>query len=172
MKILTTTEAIQKAIKSIAVRGAKLDNDIHVAGVSCLQQIADHSNTTLLNELVVALPKGARKTAFVEWALSFGAVRVLDKGNEADQADIAKGRVFKLDRTKETNIQGAIDNAWYNFKPEGDVLDHFDVNAVVAQLMKKLQKAKKQGLKLEGVQDAQQQLRAIMQQLDVESEVL
>ena len=79
MKLITDNAALAKAIKSIAVRGQKLDHDIHVAGTSCLQHIANHSDTTLLNDLVNALPKGARKHAFVEWALAYGNVSLLDK---------------------------------------------------------------------------------------------
>lgn len=69
MKLVTDSAVLAKAIKSIAVRGQKLDHDIHVAGTSCLQHIANHSDTTLLNDLVDALPKGARKHAFNEYEL-------------------------------------------------------------------------------------------------------
>lgn len=172
MKLITDNAALAKAIKSIATRGQKLDQDIHVAGVSCLAHIAEHSNTTLLNDLVNALPKGARKHAFVEWALAYGNVRTLDRANEADQDKIAKGQVFALDRTKTFDPDGAIANAWYNFKPEADLLTAFDVNKAVAQLVKRVTKASRDGAALEGVQDALKQLKALEQQLQTASEVL
>ena len=172
MKLITDNAALAKAIKSIATRGQKLDRDIHEVGVSCLAHIAEHSNTTLLNDLVNALPKGARKHAFVEWALAYGSVRTLDRANEADQDKIAKGQVFALDRTKQFDLDGAIANAWYNFKPEPDLLTAFDVNKAVAQLVKRVTKASRDGTTLEGVQDALKQLKALEQQLQTASEVL
>ena len=172
MKLYTDKAALAKAIKSIATRGQKLDHDIHVAGVSCLQHIANHSDTTLLNDLVNALPKGARKHAFVEWALAYGNVSLLDKSLDGDQDKIAKGQVFKLDRSKSFDLEGAIANAWYNFKPEPDLLTAFDVHKAVAQLVKRVTKASRDGVSLEGVQDALKQLKALEQQLTTASEVL
>ena len=172
MKLFTDNAALAKAIKSIAVRGQKLDHDIHVAGVSCLAHIAAHSDTTLLNDLVNALPKGARKHAFVEWALAYGNVSLLDKSLDGDKDKIDKGQVFKLDRSKEYNQEQAIANAWYNFKPEADLLTAFDVHKAVAQLAKRVSKATKDGATLEGVQDALKALKALEQQLDTVSEVL
>ena len=172
MKLITDNAALAKAIKSIAVRGQKLDHDIHVAGTSCLQHIAEHSNTTLLNDLVAALPKGARKQAFVEWALAYGSVRTLDRANPADADRIAKGQVFALDRSKQFDLDGAIENAWFNFKPEADLLTAFDVYKAVSQLVKRVTKATKDGADLQGVQDALKQLKALEQQLNTVSETL
>lgn len=168
MKLITDNAALAKAIKSIAVRGQKLDHDIHVAGVSCLQHIADHSNTTLLNNLVNALPKGARKHAFVEWVLQYGSVRTLDRTNEADQDKIAKGQVFALDRSKQFDLEGAIANAWYNFKPEADLLTAFDAAKMVAAMMRKYNNAVKQGAKIEGGDAALTSLKALMQSLETQ----
>lgn len=172
MKLITDNAALAKEIKSIKLRGQKLDQSIWVAGVSCLAHIAEHSNTTLLNDLVNALPKGARKHAFVEWALAYGSVRTLDRANPADADKIAKGQVFALDRSKEYNEAGAIGNAWYTFKPEADLLTAFDVHKAVAQLVKRVTKASREGVSLEGVQDALKQLKALEQQLTMSTEEL
>ena len=172
MKLITDNAALAKQIKSIAVRGKKLDYDIHVAGVSCLHHISLHSDTTLLNDLVNALPQGARKHAFVEWALAYGNVRVLDRSNEADQDKIAKGQVFALDRSKEYDEAGAIANAWYNFKPEPDLLTAFDVHKAVAQLVKRVSKATKDGTALENIDDALKALESLKQSLTTQTETL
>ena len=126
----------------------------------------------MLNDLVNALPKGARKHAFVEWALAYGNVRVLDRSNEADADKIAKGQVFALDRSKQFDLDGAIANAWYNFRPEPDLLTAFDVHEAVAQLVKRVTKASRDGATLEGVQDALKQLKALEQQLNMSAEEL
>ena len=172
MKLITDNAALAKAIKSIATRGQKLDRDIWEVGVSCLAHIAEHSNTTMLNDLVNALPKGARKHAFVEWALAYGSVRTLDRANPADADRIAKGQVFALDRSKSFDLDGAVANAWHTFKPEPDLLTAFDVHKAVAQLVKRVTKASRDGATLDGVQDALKQLKALEQQLNTVSEVL
>lgn len=170
--IINDIKALNEAIKSIGRRGAILDRDIWAAGVSCLLQIAEHSNTTALNDLVNALPKGTRKQAFVEWALAFGQVRLLDRENEADKDKIAKGQVFRLDRTKETDQVSAMANAWYDFKPEPDLLTSFDVHKAVANLVKRVTKASRDGAELEGIADAMKQLEALKQQLNTAMESL
>ena len=170
--IINDIKALNEAIKSIGRRGAILDRDIWAAGVSCLLQIAEHSNTTALNDLVNALPKGARKQAFVEWALAYGQVRLLDRANEADQDKIAKGQVFNLDRTKDFDQVSAMANAWYDFKPEPDLLTSFDVHKAVAQLVKRVTKATREGAELEGIADAMKQLEALKQQLNTAMESL
>lgn len=172
MKLFTTATELNKAIDSIAKRGKLLDADIHRAGVSCLNHIQEHGDVTLLNKLVVSLPQGARKAAFVEWALAFGKVVVLDRGNAADEHKIAAGDVFKYSKEKSTNIEEAILKPWYNFRPEKDVLDLFDVNALVAKMLKQYNKAVKAGIKIEGAEDAKAQLRTLLQALDVQTEEL
>ena len=172
LKLLTDAASLTAAINSIAKRGAILDRDIWAAGVSCLMHIEQHSDTTLLNDLVNALPKGARKQAFVEWALAYGKVRLLDRDNEADKDKIAKGQVFRLDRTKETDQVSAMANAWYDFKPEPDLLTSFDVHKAVAQLVKRVTKASREGAELEGIADAMKQLEALKQQLSTAMESL
>lgn len=165
MKYSTDVAVLNKEIKSIAVRGAKLDHDIHRAGVGCLAHLAEHNNCAVLNNLVNALPKGTRKGAFVEWALAYGKVRVLDKGNDADAVRIERGEVFALDKSKQFMLDDAIANAWYNFKPEKDVLESFDVQKAVQQLMRRVAKAQKDGATLEGVNDALASLQSFTHDL-------
>lgn len=172
MKLHTSIEAINKAISSIELRGKRLDADIHVAGVSVLAHIAQHSDTTVLDRLVLALPQGARKHAFMEWALAYGNVRLLDKADSVEAEAINNGRLFKLDRTKEYNEADAILNAWYKFKPEAPLLTAFDVHAATQALVKRYTKASKDGLSIEGKAEAMAALRALMQSLETASEVL
>ena len=169
MKLLTNTTDIQKAIESIAKRGLKLDNDIHVAGVSVLEHVALHGDTTLLDKLVAAMPKGSRKSMFCEWACHFGCVRMLDRSDEADKAAIEQGRLFKKDKTKQHDLEGMIAMAWYNFKPEPDLLDTFDAAKMVASMMRKYNNAVKQGAKIEGGDAAITSLKALMQSLETSS---
>ena len=172
MKLLTDVKSINAAIASIERRGKILDHDIHVAGVSCLKHAAEHGDTTLLDKLVNAMPKGSRKSAFCEWALAFGNVRMLDRSNEADKDAIAKDRLFAKDKSKEYNEVEAIAKKWYDFKPEPDLLTTFDVQKAVAQLVKRATNATKEGATLEGVDEALKSLEALKQLLSTQTETL
>lgn len=165
MKLLLNVQEINKAIESIANRGKKLDHDIHVAGVSVLKHVAEHGDTTLLDKLVNAMPKGARKGAFCEWALAFGNVRMLDRSNEADKLAIEQGRLFAKDKTKEYNEVEAMAKAWYDFKPEPDLLTTFDAAQAVKSLLKKYKTALDNGAEIKGGDVAMQQLKSFMQTL-------
>ena len=163
MKLHTTIEAINKSIESINRRGKQLDQDIQVTGVSILAHINEHSDATILDRLVQAMPKGSRKGALCEWACAFGKVRMLDRELERDAAAIEAGRLFKFDKTKETDIQGAWDNHWTSFKPEKDLLDTFDAAKAISQLMSKLMKATRSGVAIENVPEAMKTLKAMEQ---------
>lgn len=172
MKLHTSIEAINKSIESITRRGKLLDQDIWVTGVSVLAHVAQHSDTTVLDRLVLALPQGTRKHAFMEWALAYGNVRLLDKADSSEADAIANGRLFKLDRTKQYNESDAMAQAWYKFKPEAPLLDAFDVHKATQALVKRYTQASKQGLSIEGKAEAMAALRALMQSLETASEVL
>lgn len=172
MKLYTTVAEINKAIASIQKRGQKLDLDIQITGVSVLKHVAEHGDTTILDRLVGAMPKGARKSAFCEWAVAFGNVRLLDRGNEADKSAIEQGRLFAKDKSKEFKEELAIENKWYDFKPEKDLLTTFDINKLTQQLIKRLSKAKKDGAEVVGQAEALKSLRALTQALAVDTETL
>lgn len=98
---------IDKSIKSIATRGKKYSNDIHLCAVSCLAHIQDHGDITVLQRLIEALPKGWRKNAVMAWAEAFGRVTF-------DTTD----KVLVYDKTKATNLAGAMEVKPEDFKPE------------------------------------------------------
>lgn len=127
MKILIGKEAITQACTSISTRGKKLDSDIHICGVSCLNHIDLHGDVTLLNTLFTALPKGLRSNAFKEWAEVHGKV---------NWSEDIKG--FTYDKTKVTLLKEAQDTSWTVFKPEG-VYHTMDFAGELAKLLKKAQ---------------------------------
>lgn len=160
MKLMTTTADISKAITSIQSRGVKLDASIHVTGCSVLAHASEHGDTTLADKLVLAMPKGARKLALVEWMLAFGQLAKLDP--KADKDAIQSGRLFKLDRTRKLDMPGAMDTAWTEFKPEAAVLTAFDVQAAVASVMARLTKAGAAGMTITGKAEALAQAQALV----------
>ncbi len=156
MQIIKTAALITKAINSIAGRGAKLDHDIHVAGVSVLAHASEHGDTTLCDKLVQAMPKGGRKLALVEWMLAYGQIAKLDP--KLDKDAIAAGRLFKLDRSRTYNEVGAVEKSWTEFKPE----------AAVTSLLARLNKAAKDGLTIEGRAEALAKAQELIAALSAE----
>ena len=159
--LIVGAAAIQKAITSIATRGAKLDADIQHAGLSVLAHIRDHCDYTLAERLVTAMPKGARKLALVEWMLAYGSVRKLVKG-AIDNAAIAEGHVFAYDKTRTTNMEAAAETPWTEFKKEADVLTAFDAQAAVSAVLKRMLAASKGGLTIEHRAEALTEARALV----------
>lgn len=152
MELIKSAALIAKAITSIAGRGAKLDKDIHVAGVSVLAHASEHGDTTLCDKLVQAMPKGGRKLALVEWMLAYGQIAKLDPKQDKDA--IAAGRLFKLDRERKFDQEGAVATSWVEFKPEAAVHTAFDAQAAVLSVLARLNKAAKDGLTIEGKAEA------------------
>lgn len=144
-KLIQGASAIDKAILSIKNRGAKLDGDIQTAGLSVLAHVAGCGDTTLADRLYNAMPKGSRRLALVEWMLAFGSMTLLDKADADQKARIALGHVFKYDKAKAHDAEGAEGTLWHEFRKEKEASDAFDVQAAFASLMKRIQSAQKAG---------------------------
>lgn len=160
MELMKNAADINKAITSIAGRGAKLDKDIQHVGLSVMQHAAEHGDSTLADKLVQAMPKGGRKLALVEWMLAYSPIVVLDKVQDKDA--IAAGRVFKLDRTKKLDLVGAAEKPWHEFRKEAAVQDAFDAGKAVTSVLARLNAAAKDGLAIEGKDVAIQKVEALL----------
>jgi hypothetical protein len=160
MQIIKGAAEIKKAITSISNRGAKLDADIHKAGVAVLSHATEHGDTTLADSLVNAMPKGGRKLALVEWMLAHGQLAKLDP--KADKDAIASGRIFKLDRTRTLDLEAAIATSWVEFKKEAAVHTAFDAQAAVKAVLARLQAANAKGLTVENKAQALAEAQALV----------
>lgn len=135
--------AVTKFIESIRVRGAKLDKDIHSAACASLNHAEKHGDYTLLNKLILAMPKSSRRNALVLWSLKFGKF-LLNDGKEHDGKtlpvadfiiipDKAKGSTTKFD------VQGGIAEPFWDVgrgAREGDT--KFLYMDYIGNVMKKL----------------------------------
>lgn len=130
------TGAMDKAIKSIAQRGAKLDKDIQEVAMSAINHAEKHQDPCYINRLYLALAKGARKSALTEWFLTFG--RVVANADGKTKAE----KPFLYDKAKVTDLLGAAAKPWYECKKEPDPDEVFDVQKAFAALLKKLDNAK------------------------------
>ena len=136
MKLITDKAAILTAIKSINVRGKRLDNDIWIAAVSAMQHHDKHGDVTIVNELVSAMPNGSRVNALREFILAHGKVTFDD---ETQTFLHAKDGTFDLD--------GALAKSWTEFKPEPPYTP-VDAVKMVAAMVKKVQAERKDGDKV------------------------
>lgn len=133
MATIKSSAEIDKQIKAIKATGTKLDGMIQQCGLDVLAHLEAHHDITLLNRLYVALPQGARKSAFAEWALKFGACKPNDGANK-------KEAPFLNDR-RATDLVGAATTPWFTFKPEPTVDNMFDLRGKLQAMMKAAAKA-------------------------------
>lgn len=168
VKLIVGTAAIDKAITSIKNRGAKLDNDIQLAGLSVLAHTAEHRDTGVMDRLVNAMPKSARKLALVEWMLAYGVARKLDPKNKDEAAAIKAGRVFQYEKERKLDLEGAQEKQWHEFKPEADVVTAFDAQSAVAALLARMRGAAAKGLTIEHKAQALADAKALVEMLSAE----
>ena len=167
LQIIKGTALINKAIDSIKNRGAKLDSSIQLAGLSVLAHASEHGDTTCADRLILAMPKGARKLALVEWMLAYGQVRKLDPKNADEAIRIKGGQTFAIDRSRTLDIDSAQGKAWHEFKPEAAIATAFDAQAAVAALIARLKKAQDSGMSIEHKTEALAQAKALVLALEV-----
>lgn len=143
---------ITKEIGLIKTAGAKLDERIQTAGLSVISHAHQHGDITVVNQLFLALPKGARSKALAEWLLAFGNVQKNTDKASAKLAPFsyAKDRTAKGEEELGKVMTAATDTPWYKFAPEPKVVDMFDFGAALKALMARAEAAESKGQKIEG----------------------
>ena len=119
-KLITDQKALGAAIVSIKTRSAKLDSDIHVAALSSIAHFNSCGDVGFINRLFLALGKGARHVAMIEWLTQFGGVTA----NEGESKDTTP---FVKDKNKVVDMEGGDAMPWYDCKPSpkpDQVLDY------------------------------------------------
>ena len=104
---------VEKAIASIANRGAKLQADMHSAACASLNHAAMHNDPTLLNRLLNAMPKSSRRNSLMVWALKFGNVAL-----NADKATKGERPLVYL-KGQPADITSAVDTPFWEMKNFG-----------------------------------------------------
>ena len=165
VKLIVGTAAIDKAIAAIKNHGAKLDNAIQRAGLSVLAHTAEHGDTGVMDRLVNAMPKSARKLALVEWMLAYGRARKLNPKDKDEAQAIKEGRVFKFDKERKLDLEGAQEKKWHEFKPEAAVATAFDAQSAVAALLARMKAASAKGLTIEHKAQALADAKALVEML-------
>ena len=171
LNLIQGAAAIDKAIASIKTRGAKLDGDIQRCGLSVLAHTAEHGDTGVMDRLVDAMPKSARRTALVEWMLAFGKARLLDRSIKDEAEAIKAGRIFQYEKERTLDLQQAQERPWFKFKPEPSITTAIDAQAVLHATLERLKKAAKTGLTIEHKAEALAEAKALVALIEADFKV-
>lgn len=129
MQIIQAAADVKKAIASIKGRAKKLDKDIHTVAVSCLHHADQHGDVTLMQELILSMGKSQRRNAVIAWACAYGKFQADDKGKNVE-----------YNRTNTTDMEGAIAESPWEFKPEA-AFKPFNMKEELTKLIKRAEKA-------------------------------
>lgn len=130
-----TKKLIETNIAKIAADSVMLDALIQETGLGCLNHVQEHGDVTLVNRLYSSLGRGHRKAALAEWLMQFGKVSA-----NAD-SKTKKELPFLYDKAKTTNLVGAAETPWFEFKPEQTPDQLCDIAKLVAAIIAKASKA-------------------------------
>lgn len=139
-------KGINKNIRLIQDAGIKLDARIHETGVSILNHAADHGDWTPIQRLYDALPKSARRGAFVKWVKDFSPLNFDDKTQKWAKSGKNTSRVYDVD--------GANKNPFWDYTKE--IVGTLDVDkllvlpVMVSQAIARLEKAEENGQEIKG----------------------
>jgi hypothetical protein len=130
IKLVTDKAELDKLIKSIASAGTRLDQQIQLAGLSCLDHLKKHGDVGFVNRLYLALSKGARKAAMSSWLLTHGSLVANADANKKEMP-------FKFTKDKGTNVEAAAADPWYDHKPDAAPDEVFDLAKAIEGIIKK-----------------------------------
>ena len=126
------TKTLNTKIRGLGVKLANNEGEIQELGLHCLQHATDHGPQSLCNLLNVLRP-GMHK-GFIAWTLAFGQVKL-----NSDKAT-REMLPFSVDRTKQLDIQGAIEMPWFKFsKTKAQATEEaFDLQKAMAAFVHRL----------------------------------
>ena len=155
---------LSRKIKLIKTNGAKLDALIQEAAVGCIEHAAEHGDVRPANQLWLAMPNGARRNALGMYLVEYGAIRV-NTGKDKEQSR------FKFKKDFETDITAASAVMWYNFKPEKDLAEEFNLTGKLQSLLKAYNKALSDGQAIKATPDEIQLLTSLAAALRVHEHI-
>lgn len=127
--------AVDKLIVVISKNGKKFDNDVHSAGMACLYHADKHGDITLMNKLLLALPKSSRRNALAQWAVAMGKF----KPNE-DKATL-QTVPLAFDKSKGTLFDDAQATPFWDFKNVREGTTEWDFGGYITNVKKTLARA-------------------------------
>ena len=155
---------LSSKIKLIKTNGAKLDKCIQEAAIGCIEHAAAHGDVRPANQLWDAMPNGSRRNALGMYLCQYGAMRV-NTGKDKEHAR------FKFKKDFETDAAAAARVMWYNFKPEKDLAEEFNLTGKLQGLLKAYNKALSDGQAIKATPDEIQVLESLAAALRVQENI-
>ena len=155
---------LSRKIKLIKTNGAKLDKCIQDAAIGCIEHAAEHGDVRPANQLWDAMPNGSRRNALGMYLCQYGAIRI-NTGKDKEQSR------FKFKKDFETDITAASAVMWYNFKPEKDLAEEFNLTGKLQSLLKAYNKALSDGQAIKATPDEIQVLTSLAAALRVHENI-
>ena len=136
---------IKANIRLIKDAGDKMDIRIHETGVSVLSHAKEHGDWSEMQRLYDALPRSARRQAFVTWV----------KDNSPLHFDDKLGKFLKSKGNKaEYNVDGANAVPFWDYTKEIvqtlNVDKLLDIEAIIASAYKRIESQENKGAPIEG----------------------
>ena len=123
--LILGTADIEASITNVSIKGKALDRLIQLSACSVINHFELHGDYTLMNSLVKAMPKGSRVNALLGFFEEFGGV-----------AFDTETKALVKDKTKGTDVEGALASNWTKFKPE-PAYNGLDLDKMLKVLVKK-----------------------------------
>jgi hypothetical protein len=127
------TSELMTAIDAWTAKGKQWAEEGHTLALSILAHHTETGDIGPVNRLLTTMPKGTKRNAMAEWFLAFGKLSVTDD----------KSRPMKHDKTKEAKLEDAKATPWYEFQPEKEIVEVFDLQAALKSLLARAGKATK-----------------------------
>lgn len=127
-----TSSELVAAITAWGKAGSEWIKQGQELAMASLQHLEDHGDTGYLNRLYLAMPKGTKSSAMIQWILAFSRLEANTGEDKSEKPFIAvkgNGKVNKLEE--------AAKKPWYDFKPEPKPDEVFDFQAAMLALIKK-----------------------------------
>lgn len=136
---------LDAAIQAVCVASVSLQQQVQDVAIGILLHTYHSGDWRKANDLVLGLGDGVRKEALVDWFVKFG-------GLEASEKD-GKFIDFKGVEYIKANIDAAKAKAWWTFRKLNPFAG-FDLDAALAQVLKKHEQAVKKAADLANKGDA------------------
>ena len=129
------TKELKDKVDNWVARGKKWTVEGQTLGLAILGHIEQHGDVTIANRLLTGMPKGTKRNAMAEWLLAFGKLQLNDNKAAAATSPLAYAK------DKITNIAGAAQKPWFDFQPEKEIAEMFDIQKAVTGLLQRAEKA-------------------------------
>jgi hypothetical protein len=137
-KTLNTEAEFKAAVGSISKRGQSVQLDTHLYLNSVASRFVETGDVrpavARVNALIADFPKGMRSNAIKAWVEKFLSMSIGPDGVFIAGAS----------KAKDIDLKECANNRWWEFKPEADYVPISDFQKLLAQLVKKGEKDRKE----------------------------